>query len=56
MVVEEGNHETLMKLQSFYYNLVKAQVFEEPIECTEQRPWNRTPVPGDTFLSSQLVV
>ncbi len=32
MVIEEGNHETLMKRESIYYSLVKAQLFEQPLD------------------------
>ncbi|CAF4307550.1 unnamed protein product, partial [Rotaria sp. Silwood2] len=38
MVIEEGNHETLMKRQSNYYNLVKSQAFEEPLETDDYQP------------------
>ena len=36
-VIEEGNHETLMERRGHYYALVKAQVFEEPLESDEQQ-------------------
>ncbi len=42
-VVEEGNHETLMKLQSSYYSLVKTQVFQEPLGDDDDSDQQQSP-------------
>jgi ABC-type dipeptide/oligopeptide/nickel transport system ATPase component len=49
-VIEEGNHETLMKLQSNYYSLVKAQVLQQPFDDNIPHLSELTPFIGKITL------
>ncbi|CAF1560942.1 unnamed protein product [Rotaria magnacalcarata] len=52
MVIEEGNHETLMKHQSNYYNLVRSQAFEERLGDNDDNDYQQQLAELTPFLDS----